>query len=77
MARHHEKLIERAQAAQADSGLPDRYNDPMTRQQIESFVKGFGLSTAAAQRVIDRWIDDQRIAHRDGYNDGYNDAEGY
>jgi hypothetical protein len=69
MSRHHEKLIAAARRTVAAVGQPAEQTDPMSREQIESFVKGFGLSAAATRQVVDRWTADQGKARDAGWND--------
>lgn len=78
MSRHYEKNIKRSMATQAAVGAPPEQVEPSTRAQVESFVKGFGIKGAAAQRMVDEWMADQQRArdagweaHADGvYYDG-------
>jgi hypothetical protein len=71
MGRHWEKRIVAAREAVAAAGAPLEAPGPMTPEQIESFVKGFGLSAAAVKQVVSRWTGDQARA----YSRGYDDAE--
>lgn len=77
MARHYDKRIARAREVQATAGQVTRPAEKMTRQEIESFVKGFGLSAAAARRIVDRWTVDQGVAYSTGYDEGQNDEADY
>lgn len=67
MARHHEKSIRRAQAVVAEVGRPQDRTEPRTRAEIESFVKGFGLSAAATRRIVDEWEADSQRARDAGW----------
>lgn len=74
MSRHHDKAIARAQAEQAAAGRTERPAEPMTRQQIESFVAGFGLSAAAQRQIVSRWTEDHNTAWSTGFDVGYQDG---
>ncbi len=73
MSRHYEKLIERLTAPEPKP----RRTEPRTRDEIESFVKGFGLSTAATKLVVAAWSEDVQLASESGWSEGYNSAEEY
>jgi hypothetical protein len=67
MGRAYEKRLARAQATQAAVGQRPERTEPRTRQEVESFVKGFGLSAAATRRVVDEWMADQERARDAGW----------
>lgn len=71
MARHFDKGITAAREVVASIGQPTGPAEPMTREQIESFVRGFGLSAAATRQVVSRWTADQAAAESRGYDNGY------
>lgn len=72
MAKAYEKGIAAAQAAVI--GQVAERTEPRTRSEIESFIKGFGLSTAAARRIVDEWDADQTRSYRAGHDAGWDDA---
>ena len=62
VSRHWEKQIASARAAVAAVGqrAPKHgYAETMSREEIVSFMRGFGLSEAAVRRVVTAWMDDQ------------------
>lgn len=67
MARAYEKAISRAQASQEAAGRTPERTTPRTREEIESFVKGFGMSAAATRRMVDEWHADQDRAYSAGW----------
>lgn len=71
MGRAYEKRIARAQATQAAVGVRPERTEPRTRQEVESFVRGFGLSASATRQVVDEWIADQKRARDAGWDDAY------
>lgn len=75
MARHHDKLIAHASDAVAAAGTPPARTSRRTRAEVESYVRGFGLSAAAVRRVVDEWCADADRAERCGYDTGYEDGE--
>lgn len=64
VGRHWEKQIAHARAAVAQVGArqPRGAGDPMLRSEVESFVKGFGLSAAATRRLVNEWMADRQRA---------------
>jgi len=62
MGKAYEKRIRRAQEVVASVGQRPERTEPRTRQEVESFVKGFGLSAAATRRVVDEWMADRERA---------------
>jgi hypothetical protein len=76
MARHHERAIRRAQENVAAAGLPPERTEPRSRAEVESFVKGFGLSAAATRRVVDEWVADAERAYQAGW-EAHADAASY
>jgi hypothetical protein len=73
VSRHHDKLIERLTAPEPKP----RRTEPRTRQQVESFVKGFGLSAPATLRLVEAWTEDIDLAESEGYYRGAEDASPY
>lgn len=71
MSRHHDKLIQSAAEAAAQAGQPPPRTAPRTREEVESFVRGFGLSAPATRRIVAEWIADTDRARTVGYSDGY------
>jgi hypothetical protein len=69
MSRHYDKLITGAREMVAEVGRPPERTEPRTRAEIESFVKGFGLSAAATRRIVDEWDADTARARSAGYDD--------
>lgn len=67
MSRHHEKGIRDAQEVVASVGARPEPAEPMTREQIESFVKGFGMSASATRLMVDRWVFDAAKARDAGW----------
>jgi hypothetical protein len=67
MARAYEKGIQAAQEVVASVGQRPERTDPRTRAEVESFVKGFGMSAAATRRVVDEWMADQQRARDAGW----------
>lgn len=67
MSRHHDKLIEQLTAPEPES----RRTEPRTQQEVESFVKGFGLSAAATRRIVTAWTEDMHLSWTNGYAEGY------
>lgn len=76
MGRAYEKRIARVQAAQAAVGVTPERTEPRTHAEVESFVKGFGLSAAATKRVVAEWMSDQRRARDAGWDDAYSSYMG-
>lgn len=70
VGRHWDKRFAAAQEAVASVGqrMPQHgYGEPMSRREIESFVRGFGLSAAATRRIVTAWTEDQDHAHEAGW----------
>ena len=67
MGRAYEKGIRRAQEVVASVGAPRERTEPRSRAEVESFVKGFGLSAAATRRIVDEWCADQERARDAGW----------
>lgn len=67
MGHHWEKGIQEAQQVVAEVGRPPERTSPRTRAEIESFVKGFGLSAAAVRRIVDEWEADSQRAREAGW----------
>lgn len=68
MSRHYERAIKRLQSTQATVGQPSERSAPRTSAEIESFVKGFGLSTTATKLIVDEWVTDNQRAHDSGWD---------
>ena len=67
MSRHYEKTVQRARDVQESVGrAPDR-TEPRTREEIESFVKGFGMSARATRRVVEEWYADSQRSRDAGW----------
>jgi uncharacterized protein (DUF1810 family) len=77
MGKHWEKQIRKARDAVAAVGTASPWQDsePMSHREIASFLRGFGLSSAAVRRITDRWVDDQNRAQSQGWDQ--RDAEYY
>lgn len=67
MARAYEKEIRRTQEVQDSIGQREPRTEPRTRAEIESFVKGFGMSAAATRRMVDEWYADTGRARDAGW----------
>lgn len=67
MGKAYEKRIRRAQAVQAAVGAREERTEPRSRAEVESFVKGFGMSAAATRRIVDEWCADQERARDAGW----------
>lgn len=67
MGRAYEKRIARAQATQAAVGVRPERTEPRTRREVDSFIKGFGLSARATARIVDEWMADQQRARDAGW----------
>lgn len=73
MARHHDRLIADAKAVAAEVGKPPRRTDPRTPEEIDKFLRGFGLSTAAVKQVREAWQEDARLSYASGYDQAEED----
>lgn len=67
MGKAYEKRIQRAQEVQDSVGQRPERTEPRTRAEVESFVKGFGMSAAATRRIVDEWMADQERANDRGW----------
>ena len=67
MGKAYEKGIRRAEEVVASVGQRPERTDPMRREEVESFVKGFGMNAAATRRVVDEWMADQERAREAGW----------
>lgn len=67
MGKAYEKGIQAAQEVQASVGRTAERTEPRSRQEIESFVKGFGLSAAAVRRIVEEWAADSQRARDAGW----------
>lgn len=67
MSRAYEREIRQAQQAQASVGRRAERSEPRSRSEVESFVKGFGMSAAATRHVVDEWMADQKRARDAGW----------
>jgi len=77
MGRAYEKRIRRAQEVQASVGRPAERTEPRTRAEVESFVKGFGLSAAATRQIVDEWTADQARAASRAWDEAYESEHGH
>jgi len=83
MSRHFEKGIRTAQEVVASVGKRQEPTEPMTRQQVESFVKGFidpRGSAGSIKQIVDKWMADQQCTRAEAYDNGWEsraDAEYY
>ena len=76
MGKAYEKAIQAAQQEQANTGKPPSRTEPMGRGEVESFVKGFGMSAAATKRIVGEWMADQERA-RDAGRESHADSVYY
>jgi hypothetical protein len=67
MSRAYEKTIQRAQEVVASVGQRPERTEPRSRAEVESFIKGFGLSAAAVRQIVDEWCTDQQHARDAGW----------
>lgn len=67
MGKAYEKEIRRTQEVQASVGRAPERTEPRTRAEVESFVKGFGMSARATARMVDEWMADQDRARDAGW----------
>lgn len=74
MSRHHDKLIASATRAVRTAGQPPPRTEPRTQDEIESYLKGFGLPAPAVRLITAEWTGDITHARRSGYDSGYDDA---
>jgi hypothetical protein len=70
VSRHHDKLIEQLTAPEPRA----QRTEPRTHGEIESFVKGFGLSAAATRQLVSAWTEDVGRAWNQGYAQGDEEA---
>lgn len=80
MGKHWEKRVARTRAAMASVGATKTRKPrecPMSTEDVESYLRGFGLSAANARQIARTWIEDQSQAHQQGYSQGQEDAEYY
>lgn len=78
MARHHDRLISRSRDAVAAAGQSPARTARRTPAEVESFVKGFGLSAAAVRQLVDEWRADADRAYSAGVDDGVDSCnDGY
>jgi hypothetical protein len=68
MGKAYEKEIRRTQAAQAAAGAPEMLTGPRPRAEVESFVKGFGMSPTATRRMVNEWMADRSRAWSAGWD---------
>lgn len=77
LGHHWEKQVAAARAAVARTGqLPDR-TEPMLRDEIEKYLRGFGLSPRQVRLISHEWRTDAELARDQGYHDGVEEAESY
>lgn len=67
MGKAYEKSIAAAKAVQASVGQKPERTEPRSRAEIESYVRGFGMSAAATRRMVDEWVADQGRAREAGW----------
>lgn len=67
MGKHFEKQIKAAQEVVATVGQDRPDETPMTAQQIESFIRGFGISQAGVKQIVKRWMEDQERSYDAGW----------
>lgn len=67
MGKRWEKDIRAAQEAVVAVGQNRPDETPMTHQQVESFVKGFGISKAGVDQIVKRWMADQERSYDAGW----------
>lgn len=67
MSRYYDKEIAAAQEIVAEVGRKPERTEPRTHQEIESFVRGFGLSAAATARIVAEWEADSQRARDAGW----------
>jgi hypothetical protein len=75
MARHFEKGIDAARDLVASTGRALPNPDPMSGEEIKSYLKGFGLSAHQVSMICTRWQEDVSKARRDSYDSGYEDGQ--
>lgn len=76
MGQAYEKRIRRAQEVQAATGRTPERTEPRSRQDIEKFIRGFGISAAAQRRIVDEWVADAE-RHRDAGWESHADSAWY
>lgn len=67
MGKHFEKGIRAAQEVVVAVGQNRPDETPMTREQVESFIRGFGISKAGVDQIVKRWMQDQERANDAGW----------
>lgn len=75
MARHYDKQIDAAKHAVEETSK--RRAERLSRDQIESFIKGFGLSATSTRLIVKTWGADAELAYDAGYQAGSEDASDY
>lgn len=70
MAKYYDKMID---ASDAQAKLPawERENRTMTRDEVRSYLAGFGLKGSALVMVTQTWMQDQNQGWTQGYGEGY------
>lgn len=76
MGHHWEKRIASARAAVDSVGVRRDRADPMLRSEVEAFVRGFNLSRAATQRMVDEWMADRGRAVSVAWDEAYDSCQG-
>lgn len=76
MSKHWDRDVRDMQEAVAEVGAPRPRTEPMGRSEVESFVKGFGMSAVATRRMVDEWMADQDRGYQQGWN-AHADAASY
>jgi hypothetical protein len=72
MGNDWDKVFDAAAALAQEMGiLPawERENRTMTRDEVRSYLAGFGLRGSALVMVTQTWMQDQRQAYNDGHCD--------
>lgn len=67
MGKAYEKGIRTAQDVAASVGARPERTEPRSREEIESFVKGFNLSARAVKLIVDEWAADSQRARDAGW----------
>lgn len=67
MSKHWDKGIARAQETVRMIGRAEPRTEPRTRQEIESFIRGFGVTGPSVARIVEEWAADQQRARDAGW----------
>jgi uncharacterized protein (DUF1810 family) len=74
MGHHWDKQVRRAQENVAQIGQRRPVTEPWSRERMNSFVRGFGLSNVATRQLVDAWLADQARARREGWEEGFDEG---